>query len=371
MLVVAAGLFARSLATASGVELGFEDENRALVTVNLSFHGYEPEEGKAFIRRALGRIRSIPGVRSAGTMVQTPFRGMWTTTLPVDGYTNVEGGNTANLGINAVSPGYFETMDIPLLLGRTFRESDDGAGGHAIVVNEAMADEFWPGQNPLGKGFVGPSDGDTWSVVGVVANAQYYEFGEEPQRQIYASVLDRYRPTVTFLAGHDGHPGIARQIQDAILALDPSVAFGSAITMKDAVEQEIGRFRVAATLVGFFGALALLLASAGLYGVLSYMVARQEREIGIRMALGASSGKEGRRVVGRGLRLAVLGALLGIAGSFAGTRLLTSFLYGVEPRDPITMVGVPVVLLVAAAFASMIPARRATRVDPMEALRVE
>ncbi len=153
MLVVAAGLFARSLSTVTGVELGFQDENRVLVHVNLRNHGYEPVEGKEFIRTALERMRAIPGVQSAATTAMVPFRGMWSTTMPVEGWESADGTGKVDFGMNAVSAGYFETMEIRLLLGRTFRDSDDGEAGHPLIVNEAVANEFWPGQNPLGKTF--------------------------------------------------------------------------------------------------------------------------------------------------------------------------------------------------------------------------
>jgi ABC-type antimicrobial peptide transport system permease subunit len=178
-------------------------------------------------------------------------------------------------------------------------------------------------------------------------------------------------PSVIFVVEHSGDPAVVRRVQEEILGVDRTLAITRVLTMEDAVDSEIGRFRVAATLVGFFSILALILASAGLYGVLSHMVARRAREIGIRVALGASVGEVGRGVLGRGLRLALWGIALGTAVSIAGTRLLTGFLYGVEPRDPITMVGVPIVLLFVAGLASVIPAWRATRVDPIEALRAD
>jgi len=371
VLVVAAGLFARSLSTASGIELGFERENRVLIGVNLANHGYEPVERREFIRTVLARVRAVPAVQAVGTTVMIPFNGGWTGTRPVQGYVNSEGTNQADLGTNSVSPGYFEAMGIPLLAGRTFEDSDDGVGGHAMIVNETTADRIWPGESPLGKIVGGEEDLPEWTVVGVVADAQYYELGEEPETQAYVSALDNTMPSVNFVVEHSGDPAVVRRVQEEILSVDQTIAITRVLTMEDAVDSEIGRFRVAATLVGFFSILALTLASAGLYGVLSHMVALRVREIGIRMALGASVGEVGRGVLGRGLRLALWGIALGTAVSIAGTRLLTGFLYGVEPRDPVTMVGVPIVLLFVAGLASVIPAWRATRVDPIEALRAD
>ena len=245
VLVVAAGLFAKSLSTASGVELGFEDENRVLIGVNLANHGYEPVEAREFIRTVLGRVRAIPAVRSAGTTLMVPFNGTWSGTRPVRGYVNSEGTNTADLGMNAVSPGYFETMEIPVLLGRTFEDSDDGVGGHAMIVNETTANRLWPGESPLGKVVDGEEGRPEWTVVGLLADAQYYQLGEQPETQAYVSALDDTQPSVTFLVEHSGDPTVARRVQEEILGVDRTLAISRVLTMKDAVDSEIGRFRMA------------------------------------------------------------------------------------------------------------------------------
>lgn len=368
ILVTSAGLFARSLATAHGIDLGFETRDRVLAAVNLGNHGYAEEEGKAFVRRALEELRRTPGIRSAATSRMVPFRGKWSTTVepPTPGVDPIE------LGLNAVSPGYFETMDIPLLRGRGFTDGDDESGGvRPAVVNRRFAEIFWPGQDPIGRSFGAEDDRAGWTVVGVAENAELYELGEAPPPHAYLSEYADYAASVAFIVDTGGAPDAAARTQEAIRRIDPNVAFTATRTMVDVVEGVIGRYRVAATAVGLFGLLALGLASVGLYGVLSYMVARRHREIGIRVALGASSRRVGGSVVRDALRLTLVGTAVGMAGAIAGTRALTSFLYGVSPRDPLALLSAPLILVAVAIGASFPPAWRATRVQPVEALKVD
>lgn len=371
MLVSGAGLCVKSLAAARGLELGFETEDRLLVSVNLSNHGYTEEEGRAFISRALERLDAAPDVRAASTMRMIPFRGRWSTTIAPPGTTEPDA-ERVELGLNAVSPGYFDVMSIPVLAGRTFTSSDAGDAGPGVaIVNRAMAERYWPEGNPVGRVFGREEDRDGWTVVGVVENAHLYELGENPPLHAYLPVQQRYASDVTFLIDTGGSAAAAGQGQAAIQQIDPSVAFASVRTMREVADSVYGRYRVAAVAVGLFGLLALLLACAGLYGVLSYMVARRRQEIGVRVALGASAGRVGRAVLGRGVGLAAVGAVLGVIGAVSGSTVLASFLYDVSPRDPVALLAAPLLLVAVAAVASLVPARRATGVSAVEVLKAE
>jgi predicted permease len=270
-------------------------------------------------------------------------------------------------------PDYFETMGIALAGGRGFAASDDLGSDLVVVVNQHLADTFWPGRDAVGQLLhVRGEDGPPYRVVGVARNATYYRLGEEPQFQAYGSALQTPRMEITFMMRTGGDPlALARPAQDALHGLDPDLAFSDVGTMEAVFDEEIGRFRIAARLVGLFGVLALVLASAGLYAAVSYRVARRTREIGISMALGATRRRVARTVVGRGLGLAAAGVALGLAGSFALARLVSGFVFGVAPRDPVTFLVAPLVLLAVAAFAAFVPARRAMAVDPMGAIRAD
>ncbi len=368
VLVTSAGLLARSLSTARGIDLGFETRDRVLVSVNLSNHGYSGDEGRAFVRRVLDELRRTPGIHSAATSRMIPFRGAWTTTVrpPLPGAEAIE------VGLNTVSPGYFATMGIPIVRGRGFDDQDDETLGYRpAVVNRRLAEVLWPGEDPIGRRFGEEDDRAGWTVVGVAENAALYELGETPPPHAYLSEYADYAAGVVFIVDTGGASDSAARTREAIRQVDPTVAFTATRTMEDVVDTVIGRYRVAATAVGIFGLLALGLASVGLYGVLSYMVARRSREIGIRVALGASSRRVGGAVVRDGLRLTFVGTVLGLAGAIAGTRVLTSFLYGVSPRDPLTLIAGPLILVAVATGASFLPAWRATRVHPVEALKVD
>ena len=369
MLVTAAGLCTKSLFTARSIDLGFETENRLLLTVNLGNHGYTEETGRAFIGEALGRLRAVPEVRAASTMRMVPFRGTWSTSISPPGSTGA-GEERVELGLNAVSPDYFTIMGIPLLMGRAFTNADvAGSGINTAVINREMAEMYWPNADPIGQTFGREGDREGVTVIGVAENAHLYALGEETPIHAYVPVHERYASGVTFLIDAGGSSAVAALASTALHEVDPSLAFISTTTMDDVVGRVFARYRVAAMSVGIFGILALGLASAGLFGVLSYMVSRRKREIGVRVALGASGLQVGRTVVGKGLALAAIGVALGLAGSIAGAEVLTSFLYQVNPRDPLTLLAAPLILLLVAAAASLVPAWRATSVQPVDVLK--
>jgi putative ABC transport system permease protein len=371
VLVAGAALFAKSFWSARTQDLGFRTDHTLVLGVDLRTRGYSSDEGLAFIPRAVERLRALPGVEAVTTSRMVPFQGEWSSDaiLPAGARTEAAGDTTLEVGRNAVAPGYFRLMGIPMVRGRGFGPEDVAGGAIAVVVNETLARRLWPGQDPVGRTLHGSS---AYTVVGVARDATYYELGEEPKTQEYTDVLQDYRSEVHFLLRTSGSPADAAPAAEAALrGIDPSLAFGSVTTLDAVFEEVTARYRVSAVLVGLFGALALLLAAAGLYGVVSFFVTGRTREIGVRMALGAGRNRVAGEVLALGLRLAGVGVAVGLAGALVLRRFVASLLYGVEPGDPWALAGACLVLLAVTALASLSPARRATRIDPMDAIRTD
>lgn len=370
VLVIGAALFVRSLLAAEAVDPGFATENRVLASVFTGSLGYSDQEQSLMVDGVLERLRDRPSVESAGAAAMAPFRGRWSTDFPAPGAG--EGGEQVTVLVNSVTPGYFRTMEIPLLSGRTFDETDRPGTPTAVIVNEAMAEMLWPGEDPVGRNLAMRSDEGTDRVVGVVANADYGELGEDPEPVGYLSMRQHAWPYLIFIAATDGDPdALSRAVREEVMAADPDLAISSLRTIEGIVEGQLGTYRLGARAVGTFGLLAALLAAAGLYGVLSYFVAGGTREIGVRMALGDTESGVLAKIVGRGLHIAGIGIAVGLAVAWGAARFLAGMLYGIRPHDPMTFAAVPVLLLAVAVLASLLPARRAARVDPVEALRSE
>jgi len=368
VLVTGAGLFVRSLLNAQSVDLGFEQERKLMLNVIPENHGYTEDEGLEFLRVLLDRIGQLGGVQSVTITDRTPFRGRWNSGFTSPGTEYSE--DRYRSGFNRVGPDYFRTMGIPVVAGRDFSGSDDATGPNVVVVNEHVAEQVWPGENAVGK-TITRGDRD-WTVTGVAKNAVYYDIAEEQQAQTYHAFFQNYRPQTTFAIQTDGNPmAMLQPVQQVIRDYDPNVAIFNVRTLEEEVDRELGQFRVMAVLIVLFGLLALLLSAVGLYGVQSFLVSQRTREIGIRMAVGALRHQVASAVLGRGLGLAVIGILLGVTAAYGLAQLIQSMLFGIDARDPFTFAAVPLVLLLVAAAASLIPAARASRVDPVEALRQE
>jgi predicted permease len=374
VLVAGAVLFTRSLMAARTRDVGFDTKNVLLVSVNVRNHGYDTDRMRAFLRTASDRVAAVPGVERASTTRMVPFQGDWTTELqPPAGAAVNAGADAVVVGLNVVLPGYFEAMGVRLENGRGIDASDDDRADPVAVVNRHLADAFWPGKDPVGQLlYLRGEDQPPYRVVGVAHDATYYRLGEDPQYQVYGSALQSTSPDITFVLKTVGDPLVlARPVQAALHAIDPDLAFSEVRTLQHVFDEEIGRFRIAAQLVSLFGILALVLASAGLYAAISYLVTRRTREIGIRMALGATRRRVARGVLRRGLGLASIGAVLGLAGSLALAQAVRGFVFGVEPRDPVTFLVAPLLLLAVAVLATLVPARRAMAVDPMNSIRAD
>ena len=256
-------------------------------------------------------------------------------------------------------------------VGRPFQESDDISGPPVVVINEAFARAVWPNEDALGKSLP-LRQGIDFTVVGIAHDATYYELGEAPRLQAYGSMGQVFMPELSFVVHTDGPAAeLAEQAQEALRALDPALAFSQVSTLETVRDAQVARYQVTAALVGIFGVLALLLAAAGLYALVAYVVAGRTKEIGLRMALGADRRRVAASVLARSVLLAGAGVVLGMVGVMPVRRFTASLLYGVSPSDPVPLVLGGSVLLLVAALAALGPARRAMRVSPMDSLRSE
>jgi predicted permease len=368
--LIAAGLFVRSLENAQHMNLGFESQKLFTMNVDLGALDYSEGQGQQFFREAIERAGSTPGVAAATVASSAPLGGGFARTVFPEGQSATSGYRGTLTLVNDIAEGYFTTLRIPLLAGREFNDSDNANAVPVAVVNQAMAKYFWPNENALGKRFHFIDDPQLREVVGIVGNTVIGNIGEQPQPAIYLPWAQDYSPFAAIVVRTQGDPqSVIADVRARIQSIDPNLAITNVLTIGEVVGQGLWAPRMGAALLGLFGVLALILAAVGVYGVLSYSVAQQTREIGIRMALGAQRSTVLNLVVGQGLKLTALGLVVGMIGAVLGLRVLSSLLFDVSTYDPVTFLGVSVALTVTAALASYIPARRATRIDPMTALR--
>jgi predicted permease len=366
VLVAGAGLFVRSLQAARSVNLGFDPENRLVLSVGLQNHGYDEARGRAFLAEAVERVRALPGVEAAGITGRPPFTGRWTSTVVPEGAE--VGAGAVTLYFNRAGPSYFDAMGTAVVEGRAIDENDWSGAPPVFMVNQTTAARFWPGESAVGKTIAWR--GRTWTIAGVAADAKYYTIGDEPVSQVYVSHAQDYDGNATFVVRTSVPPtDVAPAIQAIIRDIDEGVAIVGVGALRELVDEQMSTYRALSILVGTFGMIALLMAALGLYGVLAYLVGQSSREIGIRMALGARAAEVAASVVRRGAWMAVLGILIGLGAAWGLAGLVRQMLFGVEPQDPVTLGAVAAVLLAVTLLASWLPARRAARVDPMVALR--
>jgi putative ABC transport system permease protein len=371
--LVGASLFVRSLARAQRIAPGFDHERLAVLTVDLGAQGYDEPRAREFQRALLERARALPGVERATLASGIPlFLGGVLRTVFTEGSDTSDRRNGRFVQLNAVEPGYLQTMGIPLLRGRDLAETDHADAPRAVVVNETMARQFWPGGEALDQRF--QFFGQTvWNqVVGVARDGKYNFLGEDPAPHIYLSLRQVFQPAVSLHLRSSGDPavplGLARQ---QVRQMDASLPVTNVLTFAEIFEQSLWAPRAGAYLLGVFGVLSLVLAVVGVYGVMSYTVSQRTRELGVRIALGAGQRDVLRLVVGQAAALAGAGILAGLALALVVTRLVGNLLFEVSARDPLTFVLIPLVLAAAAVLASLWPAWRATRVDPTVALRAD
>jgi predicted permease len=372
VLLVGSGLFIRALQRASSIDPGFNVERALTVPINLALLRYGEIEGQAFYRDLLERIRTQPGVEQA-TLVRFPQLGFSFAQYQVFAEGNSETTEGMDVGFNVIGPNFFKTMGTPLLRGREFTEADRKGAPGTVVVNETLAARLWPGEDALGKriSLTGPV-GPFLEVVGVARDSKYGSLADVPRPYVYQPLLQSYDPNMTLVVRTTGEPrAITPVVREQIRALDANLPIADVKTLRDQLELSLFPSRIAAWTLGGFGLLALLLAGIGIYGIVSYAAAQRIREIGVRMALGAKQRDVLGLVLWDGVIAIGAGLAVGLLLAAAATRVIAGFLYGVQATDPLTFVGVPLVLGLVAFVASYVPARRAMKLDPLVALRYE
>ncbi len=376
VLLIAAGLVIRALQRVETINPGFEVKNGLLLSFDVGLQGYDEAKGKQFQRQVIERVQSLPGVRSASLTTLFPLSLNYSSNnILIEGQPPLKGANAPMAMVSSVGLNYFSTMSIPLFAGRDFTEHDSDESARVVVVNEAFVKKFFPGQSPeeaLNKRFRFIETGNLWQIVGVAKDGKYWTIGEDPQPFVYRSLLRSYETYNTMIVRTEGSPqAMIGAIRGEVQKLDATLPLYDIKTIEEHMGVSLFPARVAATLLGSFGLLALLLATIGIYGVTAYSVAQRTRELGIRMALGASPLLVFQLVLKQGLRFALIGLGIGLTVAFAVTRLMESLLYGVSATDVLTFAGVSILLTLVVLFACFVPARRAMKVDPMVALRYE
>ena len=378
-LLIGAGLLIKSVARLQHLSPGFDAEPLLTFDVSLPNAKYSSDTiRQQFFQSMIDRVSHVPGVVAAGGTTNMPFGGNWSTgSFQVDGYQTGPNQPGPWGDIRAVTPEYFRAMRVPLLQGRAFTSSDLQGSQAVAIVDEEFVHKFYHDQNAIGKritfGGRRAKQPDWITIVGVVGHMMAEALDAKPRVQLYLPYAQRADlPFMSVAVRTTGDPLLmARPVRDAIHSVDKDMPISNVKSMDDLLESSLGQRRLSMILLGAFSAIALLLASIGIYGVLSYSVTQRSRELGIRMALGAARGRVLSLVIGQGMTLAGIGIAIGLVGAFALTRLLASQLYSITPTDPMTFVGVSLLLTAIALVATLVPALRATRVDPVVALREE
>ena len=376
MLLIGGGLFLKAFIRAEKLDLGFNPDHMLLVSLDPSQRGYSIEKTQQFQKQLMENVANLPGVKSASIASFVPFQSGTSWDLSVDGYTAPGGEKFADTNTNEVAPGYFATMQIPLLSGRDFTDHDDKNAPMVAIVNETLARRYIVNDGDLSKAVghkISLRDREGIVIVGVVKDSNPGFIGAPTFPTFYMTYAQMGRPAATLHVRTNGDPAaMTTQIRAQLSNLDPDVAPISVLTFNQLVtSQGLFQQRISAILGGAFGVVALLLAVVGLYGVVSFLVGRRTQEIGVRIALGAQRGKILRMVLANGISLAFIGLAIGAAAAFVLTPQMGGLLLDVNPRDPQIFFGIAAALIAATLGASWIPALRATRVDPMEALRYE
>jgi putative ABC transport system permease protein len=374
VLLVGGGLMMRSFLRLTSVDPGFDPRGVTTATVRLAGPRYATDEQRAaFFQRLTTELSTLPGVKSASAINHVPLGGdVWTFGFTVEGRPVPPEAERPSAVYRVVRPEYFRTMGATLLKGRDFTERDDAASPGVVIVNEALARRQWPGEEPLGKRLnVNGESARPREVVGVVRDLKQGEWASEPQPEMYLPHLQAASPRsmTLVLRVSPGVPEIGPEVRRAVWSIDNELPVSRIESMEEVVSESIGQQRFNTLLIGLFAATALILAAVGVYGVMSHAVAQRTHEIGVRMALGARGRDVLGMVIRQGLVLTFIGLAVGLAGALALMRVMNSLLYEVSATDPLVFGAVAAALTLSALLACYVPARRATKVDPLIALR--
>ena len=372
VLLLGAGLLLRSFANIRSVDLGFEAEQVQQFTLTLPPEEYGVEQTVGFYRTLEERIAALPGVRAVGMNSGSPLGRTHTTiSFTIPGQPEPAPGEEPVWLVRMATTGYFASMGIPVLRGRSIEPSDGPGSQQVVVISQTAANQYWPNEDPMGQQIVMDEEDPPWTIVGVVGDVRSLDVTTVVEPEAYFPHAQWSRNTMTVEVLQAGAvPGIAAALRQTVHNLDPKLPVYWMESLQDRVDESTASDRFYLILLGSFAALALILASVGLYGVVAYLVSRRTREIGIRVAMGASRRSVIRLVVGQSLGPVMAGLALGLVAAVAGGRVLESLLYQVEPLDPITFVAIPLLLLAVTLVAMALPARAATRISPTEAIRV-
>jgi putative ABC transport system permease protein len=369
VLLVGAGLLIQSMQAVRTTSPGFAEDGVLATTLDLFTAGYDAQRAKTFQNELIDRVQAMPGVESAALSRMVPFsyRTYSSAPIAVDGYDAQPDQQPAS-EYNEIGPGFLATMGIPLVSGREFTRADDEAAPLVAIVDETMAAEYWRGADPVGRRL---KVKDRWmQIVGVARNARYRNLLETPMPFFYVALRQNFSAlTALQIRSTQGPAALAPSLVRQIHALDANVAPSELITMREQVERTTAAQRISVTILVVFGGLAVVLAAIGLYGVMAATVSQSSRELALRMALGAGTSDLVRLVLSKGLILTTGGLVLGLVVALQATRLLGYLLYQVSPRDPIAFASAFAVIAVASFVACFMPAWRATRTDPLRALR--
>jgi putative ABC transport system permease protein len=376
ILLVGAGLLVRSFVAAENAPLGFNSEHLLTATINPTAKKYQdPIRLRNFFDATLEKVRQLPGVSDAAMNDQQPFE--WTFGDPnapfqIVGQPPVDAGKEPTMCLQGVTAGYFKTMEMPMVKGRDFDSGDRAGSQNVMIIDAALADHFFPGHDPIGKQIVYLDKKSTWTIVGVVQNSRHnaVDHGLAPFQTYIPAAQDPDLYRQFLLVRTTGNPmALIPAIRKAVADVDPDIPVTRMISSDENISIKSATNRLGVLLVGIFSGVALFLSAVGLYAVLAYSVSQRRREIGVRIALGAQSSNIVRLVVQQGLRLVLVGLALGMTTALLLVRFIENLLYGVSGGDPITLAAALLILGLAAAIACLLPALRATRVNPITALR--
>jgi len=380
MLLLGAGLLLHSFSRLSAVRLGFEKDGVLTFRLELPSDPYDYDVGRTerFFASLEERVRGLPGVDAIGSVYGSPLAGYGVSTSIhfLDRPPPPEG-QEDDIAVRVVTPGYHEALGIPVVNGRRFEAQDRDGATRVAVISQSLSDRYYPDGDPVGRRIridmnLGYGSEDPWTIVGVVGDIRSENIAAEPVPEIYVPHAQMGSRIMSVMVRTDaGARNLLPTIRGEVQALDPGVPLRNVEMLEATVDRQLGPARFYLLLLAVFAAMAVTLAGIGLYGVIAYLVSRRTREIGIRMALGARRADIAQMVLSQGIRPALVGVVLGVVGAYLGSRVMQSLLYEVKPGDPLAFVGATLVLLAVVVFAILLPAKRASSVDPVEALKSE